>query len=155
MRILVQLAYAIVFLVAQVLRDSLSNRIFNHIAFALYDYYRDTIDKQYNVRAIMIVAGSAGYHKLFTYVKDVVLGAFPIDIPKRITFLATVNGLLKGFAQCKQVIHLLVYRHKPLVSTQFFKGYYSCIDILFRKSIVFPEVVNTVYLGELCLENRL
>ena len=119
---MVQLAYAIVFLVAQVLRNSLSNRIFNHIAFALYDYYRDAIDKQYNIRAIMIVAGSTGYRKLFTYVIDVVLGVFPIDIPKRITFLATANGLLKSFAQCKQVIHLLVYRHKPLVSTELFEG---------------------------------
>ena len=62
--------------------------------------------------------------------KDIVLWDFPIYIPKRITFLATTDSLLKGFTKGKQVVHLLAYRHKPLLSREFFESCHCRMDIL-------------------------
>src|SRR5690554_7619920 len=75
--VLIQCTYSVFLLIPKMLLNRLVNWVFDLWTFALNNHNRNTIDKQYNIRTVMLATATSKYTKLFRYVVCVVFRMFP------------------------------------------------------------------------------
>ncbi len=130
----VEAADAVVFLVAQVLRNGLFLGTFDVGTLAFDDDQWDAVHKEHNIRAVGVAGAGAGDGKLFGDVIDVVLGLLPVDVAHGVALLVAVDALLEGLAEGEHVIHGLVAVEVAAFHGHVAHGDDAILDVLLREA---------------------
>ena len=125
---------AIVFLVAQVLRNGLLFGAFDVGTLAFDDDQWDAVHEEHDVGTVGVAGTRTCDGKLLGNLIDIVLGLLPVDVAHGVALLVAVDALLKGLAEGEHVIHRLVAVEVAAFHGHVAHGDDAILDVLLRKA---------------------